>query len=316
MYKRNDPNYHSQQYNDQIFPDQLYNERQYQNQQDQNQQYQNQQYRNQQYTNQRRTQHSVSQTRNVQSRQAQRPMQQQRPLQHQTQYRGAQYSRGGKRQTRVGVAFSNFLYDYGKLLAILFISLFGIQMITGINVLGFIFNLLFGKFGLVLCLLFILDKVFNFLGTSLLAELKGTLDTCKERKNSKYSDTLNFDDLEEEEEVERVVVDKEVEELHRKYKLNKEDKKPNHQEYKEEPIERPLRRERSGAVPPRQSPFNEPEDEENDWVPRRERKTVREVEDINVGNRDIEDENMKRREAINRAMREMRSGNNATRRNP
>ena len=211
------------------------------------------------------------------------------------------------------MAFSDFTYAYGKIVAVVFIALFGIQMITGINLIGFLANLLFGKFGLVLCLLFILEKVFNFLGTSLKSELKSTLEICKERKNSKFNedDGLDFDDLEEEEEIEKVVVSKAQEDLHDKYGLNekagKTKSKPISQSYDEDDFDVPVvKRSRPGRIVP-----EETEAEDEDWVPKKERRTVKEVDEINSM-----DENMRRREAINRAMRAQRNEPAHPRRNP
>ena len=211
------------------------------------------------------------------------------------------------------MAFSDFTYAYGKIVAVVFIALFGIQMITGINLIGFLANLLFGKFGLVLCLLFILEKVFNFLGTSLKSELKSTLEICKERKNSKFNedDGLDFDDLEEEEEVEKVVVSKAQEDLHDKYGLNekagKTKSKPISQSYDEDDFDVPVvKKSRPGRITP-----EEVTEEDEDWVPKKERRTVKEVDEINSM-----DENMRRREAINRAMRAQRNEPAQPRRNP
>lgn len=225
----------------------------------------------------------------------------------------SQYGRNGKRQTRLGMAFSDFTYAYGKIVAVVFIVLFGVQMITGINLIGFLANLLFGKFGLVLCLLFILEKIFNFLGTSLKSELKSTLEICKERKNSKFNEDggLDFDDLEEEEEVEKVLVTKAQEDLHAKYGLNekasKTKSKPITQSYEEDDFDAPVvKRRRPGKIV-----TEETEVEDEDWVPKKERRTVKEVDEVNSM-----DENMRRREAINRAMRAQRSEPTQPRRNP
>ena len=211
------------------------------------------------------------------------------------------------------MAFSDFTYAYGKIVAVVFIALFGIQMITGINLIGFLANLLLGKFGLVLCLLFILEKVFNFLGTSLKSELKSTLEICKERKNGKFNedDGLDFDDLEEEEEVEKVVVTKAQEDLHDKYGLNekasKTKSKPITQSYDEDDFDAPVvKRSRPGRITP-----EEVTEEDEDWVPKKERRTAKEVDDMNSM-----DENMRRREAINKAMRAQRNEPTHPRRNP
>ena len=52
-------------------------------------------------------------------------------------------------------------------------------------------------------------------------------------------------------------------------------------------------------------------EEDEDWVPKKERRTVKEVDEVNSM-----DENMRRREAINKAMRAQRNEPAHPRRNP
>lgn len=101
-----------------------------------------------------------------------------------------------KRRGLVGV-FDNIIEMYGKTIALVLIAMFGVQMMTGVNVFGTLMNLVFGKVGLVILLLFILDKVFSLLGSSLGSEVKGVLGKCNDLKNSKFSSDEVAEDYED-----------------------------------------------------------------------------------------------------------------------
>ena len=185
----------AQAYQQQLYQQQLYQQQAYQ-QQTQQQIYQNQTNPYQQSQTQKRRNQSSYPPQNVNYNQGY-------PNNHYTNSKNVPKP---KRRGLVGV-FDNIIEVYGKTIALVLIAMFGVQMMTGVNVFGTLINLAFGKVGLVILLLFILDKVFSLLGSSLGSEVKGVLGKCNDLKNSKFrSDEVDedYEDIIDEEDLKDV----------------------------------------------------------------------------------------------------------------